>query len=158
MNCPSQDSARGYQRLCASLRAEFLRFDLGKRQHILAETLLELSFGWGNPSVLIPTWEVLAELTGLTAPNIHTSLTDLREMRIVRVKKADRGLEFSLQPNSDNWQCRPRQSRAQIEQALELVRRFNPPTNQPTANPSQDGNGDSVLSVDFVFPPQAKCS
>ncbi len=146
---PVQDQVRKYQRLCAEMRAEFLRFDLGKRQKILVEVLLELSFGWGTPAVIIPTWEVLADLTGLSAANIHTSITELREMRIVSLNKAGPGLEFKLQPNSESWQCRPRQSRAAIAEAIDCVRRFN---QRPEEQGAGSGEQGGVLPADFVFP------
>jgi hypothetical protein len=107
------------------LRVEFRRFDLTLRQLILAETLLDISYGWGQKSVKVPRLEDFVGLTGITVGNVHANLEALHNMRIINVEVKDGVAEYSFNPYSDKWQCKPRISSMKRRHTIEMLKPYN---------------------------------
>ena len=119
------DQRHQLQQTGRALVREIRRLSLNYREYQLAELILEMSYGWGLPSVVIPKLEVFSQFTGVSKPHIHTHLAALVEMGLVAVEKTGRGPAYRVVPQVETWRCRMRVSRATIKEAVRTVKMFN---------------------------------
>lgn len=114
---------------------DLLRFDLSKRQYILVAALWLESLCKGRRSLVIPTWDVLEDLTGIRTTHISTTKDELVEMRVLEYRKVEGlGIEIRLQLDTNCWHCRPRQTRAKVKETREWLANCNFPHRE-----AQDG-------------------
>lgn len=114
-----------FQNLERFLRKELRRFQLSERQRVLADVILDVSYGWGLDHVKVPKLDFFTDLTGITRGNVHTALKTLREMRIVEAVLKSGICEYRITTNPDHWQAAPRQSRARIQHSIDLLKIYN---------------------------------
>lgn len=114
-----------FQNLERHLRKELRRFNLSERQRIIADVILDTSYGWGLKCVKVPKLDFFTDLTGISRGNVHSALKALYEMRIVEAVQKDGIAEYCITPSPDRWQATPRQSRARITHAIELLKIYN---------------------------------
>lgn len=107
------------------LKLELRRFKLSHQEHVIAEIIVELSYGWGNKHVAVPKIEFLSEISGLARPHVASTISRLNLMRIVTGEKINGIMHYLVNPNSDTWQATPRTSRARIKNAIDLLKPAN---------------------------------
>ena len=107
------------------LRAEFRRYNLSERQWVVADLILQLTYGAGRKAVRIPKLEFFKDLTGITVGNVHSALEQLHNRRIVITTEKGDVKEYTISPDPDRWQVAPRQTRAKIREAIEWIEMFN---------------------------------
>lgn len=107
------------------MRHELRRFHLSDRERTLANLILSLSWEEGLPSVRVPKLEMFQQLSGISIPHCSTALKDLEIMRVVKVTETEGGKVYAVNPQSETWQVKPRQSRATILSAMNMVRELN---------------------------------
>jgi hypothetical protein len=136
-----------------ALRRELMRWDLSKRQLVVLLAILDTSMGQGRQTLIVPRYDVIADLVGFASSHTHTTIKELLEMRLLEVKKLEGALEFRVQPNCDLWHCRPRVMKARQTDALEWIKHYNGAAKHTPATPKTDGKTDSKV-VEFNFPPR----
>lgn len=132
-DCPLAKPAGGatgeerhrYRHLERVLRHQMRRFDLRHREQTLAELILEWSYGWGIPNVRVPKLDVFVDATGISRGNVHNTLESLYQMGIVTVIQREGGIEYAINPNVNEWRCRPRVSVSQVRRAVDMVKAVN---------------------------------
>jgi hypothetical protein len=132
-----------------ALRRELMRWDLSKRQLVVLLAILDTSMGQGRQTLIVPRYDVIADLVGFAASHTHTTIKELLEMRLLEVKKLDGALEFRVQPSCELWHCRPRVMKARQTDALEWIKHYNGSAKQTPATPKTDSK-----VVEFNFPPK----
>lgn len=118
-------------------RMEFWRFDLNKNHLRVVLVICDLSFGMARETVKIDRLRVFCNLTGLDRANVSKALDELIRMRIVgvrRIKDPD-VLEYWIEPDSDNWRCKPLISTEKFMETVQWVEMLNAPSPEPTAEP-----------------------
>ena len=73
----------------------------------------------------IPKLEFFTQLTGIPANHISVTLNDLVLMGVVVVTGDVNGPIYEINPDSDRWQVKPRQSRTTIHEAMNMFRELN---------------------------------
>ena len=118
-----------YMSHAAVMRMELWRFELNKRHLQVLSVLLELSLGWGKESVKIDRLQLLSDLTGLAVSHVSATIDDLCLMRILteRKIKGEDVVEYKLEPDADEWRCKPRQTGEKLIETLHRVKMFNRP-------------------------------
>lgn len=107
------------------LRKELRRHFLSERERILADVILELSFGLGMKTVKVPKLEIFSDLTGIPRPHALSALQSLHEMRIVHIDKKGEVPHYTINPNSENWKVKIRVARETTRKAVELIKSCN---------------------------------
>lgn len=123
-----QDKAfqrQAHQLMERHLRVELRRHALSERERLIADQLLDMSYGWGSPVVRLPNLQVLSDLTGIAVPHISTALRALAEMRIVDSDARDIATDYRINPSSDNWKVKIRVPRSVQNKAIEVVKAYN---------------------------------
>lgn len=113
------------QQLDRYLRRELRRHFLSERERIVADVLLEMTFGLGLRSVRIPKLETFTDLTGIDRGHVHGALKSLFEMHIVRVDRRREVWEYSVNPNPEGWKVKIRVPRETIRRGVEVVKAYN---------------------------------
>lgn len=104
---------------------ELRRHALTERQRLIATVLVELSYGCGVASVVVPSLQQFTDLTGIARPHVHEAITGLLRMRVVRTEAVSGGTRYVIEPNSDAWKVEPRVAPATINRAFELIQHVN---------------------------------
>ena len=108
------------------MRHELRRFNLSDRERTLAGVILSLSWEEGLANVRLNKLEDLEHLTGLKANHICETLHALINlMRVVIKEEAADGIRYSINPHSENWQAKPRTSKATMLSTINLIREIN---------------------------------
>jgi hypothetical protein len=142
----AQKKRHQLQTCCSMLRKEFRRYDLTLRQSIIANVILDLSLCWGRRSVRIPKLEIFTDLTGISPGNVLQNLQMLHAMRIVEVDTLGGVTQYTLNLESDKWQCRPRVMADRVKAALDIVRALN------DVAPEEGADGTEVKGTALNFP------
>ena len=108
-----------------ALLKDVRRLDLNFREYQIAELILELSYGWGLESVIIPKLEIFTALTGVAKPHISTNLNAMIEMGLLEVRKTTEGPRYAITTNRNQWRCRPKVSSASVIDAITTIKMFN---------------------------------
>ena len=123
-----------------ALLKDVRRLDLNYREYQFAEMILELSYGWGMESVIIPKLEIFSALTGVAKPHVSTNLNAMIEMGLLEVRKTTNGIRYSITTNRNHWRCRPKVSSAAVIEAITTVKMFNHLDGEPAAA-NEDSQG-----------------
>lgn len=107
------------------MKHELRRFMFSDRERTLAGLILSLSWDEGLPAARIPRHEFFTELTGIPANHVSVVLSDLVLMRVITVTKLENGAVYEINPFSETWQVKPRQSRETILTAMNMFRELN---------------------------------
>lgn len=107
------------------VRRELRRHFLSERERIVADVLVEISFGFGLREVRIPKLDTLADLTGIPRPHVHGALKALHQMRILAITAKEGMAIYRLQPDSDAWKVKVRVPRATIMRGVEMIQELN---------------------------------
>jgi len=117
------------------LRQEFRRFDVRPRELLLVDALLDISYGWGQSSVKVPTLELLQGLTGIPIKNLNDALQALVMMQIVSVDLVEGGPAYLINPHTDQWRCRTHVTRESVKEAIAFLRQHNSLGPDPSLTP-----------------------
>lgn len=111
-----------------NLAWDLIRFDLSKRQYLLLASIWLESLAKGAPTLIIPTWDILGDLSGMRPNHISSTKEELVEMRVLEYRKVEGiGIEVRIQMDVNLWHCRPRQTRAKVKETREWLRNHNSP-------------------------------
>ncbi len=130
------------------MRRELRRHSLSERERLVADALVDLSYGLGLESVRVPKQEVFTDMTGLARSHVSGSLKALYQMRILRTIQKDGMTHYTLNPNSEVWKVKIRVARETMKRAMELTRACNGLENQA---PGAEGAAEETLNFK-VFP------
>jgi hypothetical protein len=111
--------------LVMPLQRELRRHHLSSHEMIVANVLVELSYGRGMPSVRLPKLDTLSDLTGIDRPHVHTALRSMHEMRILILRQKQGIWVYRITPNSEGWKVKPRIPVATIQRAMDVVISYN---------------------------------
>ena len=101
------------------------RHDLSKRERLIADWLVDTSYGWGRVSVLYPSLDTLGKLIGLQRSNVHLVVAALKAMQIVSTQDVPDGTLYTVNPDARQWKARPVQSAETVDETLRLVQELN---------------------------------
>ena len=107
------------------LRDEFRRHQLTDRERRLADVILDKSFGWGQPCVIVPQLKFFSGLTGMSVPHVHDAISGLHLKRIIRVVMVKGQANYCIREDTDNWKVSPRVSQTTINETVNLLRELN---------------------------------
>ena len=124
LDCPSHDP-NDFMRRAARMRRQFRRFHLGDQNRLVADLLLDLTFGWRQESIVIPNLNCFCDLTGIGKPHITETLQELHLMRIIRIVTVKGQPTYSIREDIDRWQCKPRTTEADMRRSVNLIREWN---------------------------------
>jgi hypothetical protein len=148
--CTHKADSQQYQAIINAAQGiawDLLRFDLSKRQYVMVAAIWLESLCKGRRSLVIPTWDVMGDLTGIRPTHISTTKDELVEMRVLEWRKVEGlGLEVRLQLDTNMWHCRPRQTRAKVKETREWLSGFNFPHLE-----TEDGWKRSSSDVDWDY-------
>lgn len=118
------------------MEQELRRFHFSDRERTLACLILSLSWQEGLAAVKIPTLDYFTQLTGIPANHVSVVLNDLVLMRVISREAKEGAQVFAIQPQPEQWQCKPRQSRATSLSAMNMIRELNglPPRSEAALN------------------------
>jgi hypothetical protein len=120
-----QEQIKRLRATVGPLKLELRRHFLSARHRVIAETLVELSFGRGLASVQVPKLEMFTDLTGISKPHVHSALRELHELRIVRVQQKQGKTNYMINPDSEAWKVRAKVSLESIVRATRLIDELN---------------------------------
>lgn len=141
---------RKLQQTGRQLLREVRRLDLNFREYQIAELLLELSYGWGLPSIVIPELKILCALLGVHKSHVCTYLANLIEIGIVVVEKTERGPRYTVTRAPAQWRCRLKISRETVAEAITALKVFN---NLADSKLAAEFKADSLGAPHFFEPP-----
>lgn len=126
MSVPAfNEQGSGLKAAAPLMKHELRRFHFSDRERTLAYLILTLSWEEGLPGVRIPKLDYFSQLTGIPANHVSVTLADLILMRVISREEKDGMAVYALLPQPELWQCKPRQSRATILSAMNLIREVN---------------------------------
>jgi DNA-binding transcriptional ArsR family regulator len=108
-----------------SMRWELRRHFLNERERLIADWLLDLTMVAGRPAVRVQRLEDIGSLTGMSRGHVSDVLRSLHDMHILHVARKAGWVEYSLNPHSESWKCRYRQSRGGIREAIFRIQAVN---------------------------------
>jgi hypothetical protein len=112
-------------RLHSVLRRELRQHQLTEREHLVAEMILDFSYGWGLKAVRIADLDDFTRLTGIGQSDVRRILGNLELMRFVS-RRDSRGLVvYIVEPDPNKWKCRVRVSELTIRDATARIRALN---------------------------------
>ena len=109
----------------AALRMHMRRHDLTFRELLIAELILDKTYGWQQESVCIPLLRYFTDLVGIGQPDVVKVLKTLHARRIIRIQTVKGLPNYSVNPNSESWKAMPRVSTATMQATLNLLREVN---------------------------------
>ena len=114
-----------WRRRASEIRRELRRHHLSERERHLAEVILEMTFGWGRQSIVVPQLQCFTDLTGISKPHVSEGIADLHAMRIIRVVTVKGQPTYCIREDTDNWKVKPRVSVQAMANSINLVRDWN---------------------------------
>lgn len=122
---PAPAKEHDYHDLHEWLRRELRRYQLNFREQMVADIILEYSYGHGRMSVVIPNLQLFVDMTGISKGNIHTMLKNLHSMEVITIDGSRKQWEYSVNPNPTEWKCRERTPSKVVENAIEYIKLAN---------------------------------
>lgn len=116
------------------------RLDLHYREYQIIEMLLELSYGWGLESVIIPKLDNFVACTGVARPHVSKYIQQLVDIGLVLITKTEDGPRYAVNINRNQWHCRPKVSRESLVQSITEIKMFNRLDSLPPAY-NEDATG-----------------
>jgi hypothetical protein len=116
------------------------RLELSYPEYRIAQLILELSYGWGLRSVLVPKLEILSVLDGMVKSHISTTLHSLEEIGLLLIEKTPFGPRYSITTNPQLWRCRLKGKRAQVREAINTLKVYNKIETTPANNEDSQGS------------------
>lgn len=107
------------------LRTELRRHDLSHREMLLAELVLEKTYGWERAEIVFPQLRFFTDLTGIDEPDVTRILARLCARKIVRIRRVKGQPTYAIRPDTDKWKALPRVTRETMAGALNLMREWN---------------------------------
>ena len=101
------------------------RHQITDRERRVADFILDKSFGWGRPCVIVPQLKFFTSYTGISVPNIHEALSGLHLKRIIRVVQVKGQMNYCIREDTENWKVSPRVSLHAIAETESLLRELN---------------------------------
>ena len=101
------------------------RHHLSLRELLIAELIVDISYGWGLRAVRIPVLEDFTDLCGIDRPNVHRTLQALEEVHIITRSELDGMIRYEIQPDPEMWKVRVRVFPATVRRAEEKLRALN---------------------------------
>jgi hypothetical protein len=137
----------------AVIRRELLRHQLTDRERRIAEIILDKSFGWQQPSVVIPELKHFSSLTGMAAPHVHMAIKGLHLKRIIRVVMMRGQATYTIREDTDNWKVTPRVSIEGMRETMALLRELNelPPEDLKNFKARPDAGAKHVSITELVI-------
>ena len=111
--------------LVSHLRSELRRHHLNLREVLIAELIIDCSYGWGLRGIRIPVLDDFTDLSGIDRPNVHRTLQSLEDMQIIHRQELDCMIMYRIQPDSTLWKVRVRVFSATIARANDKLRALN---------------------------------
>lgn len=109
----------------AILRMELRRHDLTFRELIIAELILDKTYGWQREDVVFPTLRFFRDLTGIGEPDVVKTLKCLHARRVIRIHTVKGRHVYSINPDSEVWKAMPRVDRQTMQSTINLMREHN---------------------------------
>lgn len=109
------------------LRRELLRHRLSLHEMLVGLALLHVTWNWGLKSVVIPKYDMLGTLAGLTARNhVHLALRGLVRKKIVAITVVSGGgMRYAFNEDVETWKIDYRVERAEINATLARIGEVN---------------------------------
>jgi len=107
------------------LRTELRRHDLSHREMLIAELILEKTYGWQRDEIIFPQLRSFRDLTGIDEPDVSKILEKLCARKIVRIRRVKGQAVYSIRKDSDAWKALPRVSREDMRLTTNLMRELN---------------------------------
>ena len=109
----------------AIIRMELGRHDLTFREMILANIIVDKTYGWQRTDVVIPRLRYFRELTNIGEPDVVKVLKSLHRRRIIRVVTVKGQPTYSINPDTDAWKANPKTDKSTMQSANNLLREIN---------------------------------
>jgi hypothetical protein len=109
----------------AALRMQMRRHDLTFRELMIAELVLDKTYGWQRDSVVIPLLRYFTDFTGIGQPDVVKVLRTLHARRVIRIQTIKGLPNYSINPDSESWKAMPRVSASTMQATLNLLREVN---------------------------------
>lgn len=107
------------------LRTELRRHDLSHREMLIAELVLEKTYGWQRTEIVFPQLRYFTDLTGIDEPDVSKILDKLYARRILRIRRVKGQPTYGIRPDTDSWKALPRVSRETMSATTNLMREWN---------------------------------
>ena len=140
-----------------ALRVEFRRRHFSEREHLLLGWILDFSLMCGREDMTAPTLESLGQLAHLSRGNVHGVIKSLELMRVLSVTREGEVTRYRLNPDTEQWSCRPRLSREELRFALANLREANG-FKTDFFRKQEAAASFPPLSLDLVFAPAVPAS
>ena len=135
-----------------ALRVEFRRRHFNEREHLLLGWILDFSLMCGREDMTAPTLESLGQLAHMSKGNVCTCVKALELMRVLTVTREGDVSRYRLNPDTEQWSCRPRLSRDELRFALANLREANGFKTDFFVKQTEAAASFQPLSLDVVFP------
>ena len=109
----------------AVLRLELRRRNLTFREKLIAELILDKSYGWNMESVVFPSLKYFRVLTGISESDVIKVLKTLHGGRIIFIRHVKGRPTYSINPDMDRWQAMPRLDKSDMQAHINLMREHN---------------------------------
>ena len=109
----------------AILRMQLGRHDLTFREQVIANLILDKTYGWGREAVVFPQLRFFTDLTGIGQPDVVKVLKTLHARRVIRIVTVKGQPNYSINPDTEAWKAMPRVSTSTMQATLNLMREIN---------------------------------
>lgn len=123
-DCPMCDTD-GWRVRGAMLRMEMRRHELTFRGLIIAELILDKTYGWQRMTVVFPQLRYFTDLTGIGQPDVVKVLKWLQARRVIRIKIIKGRPNYSINSDTEAWKVGPRVDKETMQATINLMREQN---------------------------------
>ena len=109
----------------AVLRMEMRRHDLTYRELLLAELILDKTYGWNRADVVFPQLRFFTDLTGIAETDVVKVLKTLHARRVIRIITVKGRPTYSINADTEAWKAMPRVSKDSMQATISLLRELN---------------------------------
>jgi phage replication O-like protein O len=131
----------------ALIRMELRRHDLKHREMMIAELILDKTYGWHRDEIMITHLRHFTDLTGISESDVVKMIKSLHARRVIRVRTKNGQPHYSMNADSEAWKAMPRTDRDTIQRTLNVIRESN---GMPRLNAEEDA------TLNFKNRPAAK--
>ena len=109
----------------SALRTELRRHDLTFRERLIAELILDKTYGWQRREIVFPQLRTFKDLTGIGEPDVVKVLRTLHARRVIRIQTVKGHPTYSINPDAESWKALPRLDKQTMQSTINVMREHN---------------------------------
>ena len=123
-DCPARQRDEWHVR-GARLRLELRRHHLSLCEMIIAELILDKTFGWQREAVVFPALRFFTDFTGIRESDVVKVLKSLHAMRIISINRIKGAPNYAIREDTESWKVKPRATIATMSRTQNEMREWN---------------------------------